>query len=203
VTIKSSQSDRRISLPMRTCSAVTCAVFVALLITPIAAQPYQGDPRTHVIEAPNFKGRNVCTNIGSPAQIRMEAEVGRQEPDFARRAKYEITVGNVGTMTVEEEVVLDNRCASLPLDRFAWRDERDGERANAHFCLSGADGRGRIEVRASAKAGPQFRGRIKDVLMGMAACQMGIYPSQFNSDDKYSVGDKLQMGPYVLAYTPR
>ena len=191
----------------------------ALLLFPIGStgQPITqslGDPRTHVVEAPNFKGRNICMNISKVVppgrdytqaltpKVSMVTEIGRVD-DFSRSAKYTITVDDLGEVAVDEAVALDDRCTGLPMDRFAWNNDSGGQRANARFCLSSANGQRSIEVYAVVQATGSERERVKGALVGVAACQNGnLYPSPYYSDDKYTVGDMLRMGPYVLAYTP-
>jgi hypothetical protein len=188
----------------------------ALLVFSVGGngQPILSDPRTHVVEAPNFKGRNVCMKVSRVVplgrdyaraltpKLTMVAEIGRED-DFSRSARYTISVGDLGEVTVDEAVALDHRCARLPIDRFAWNDDRGGQSANAHFCLSSANGQRKIEVSVTLQATGSERQRVKSALVGVAACQNGTnFPSEFYAEDKYTIGDRLQMGPYILAYTP-
>jgi hypothetical protein len=69
--------------------------------------------------------------------------------------------------------------------------------------FSSANGQRRIEVYAVVEATGSEREQVKGALVVVAACQNGnLYPSPYSSEDKYTVGDTLRMGPYVLAYTP-
>ena len=84
--------------------------------TTTAIPQYLGNPATHVIEAPNFKGKDICVNIIRPSLesasnnnrplpiVKTETEIGHQEADYRRNAKHTITFAELGTISIDEEI---------------------------------------------------------------------------------------------------
>ena len=191
---------------------IRCWVLVVLanqlLFTPVIAQG------THVIEAPNFLGKNLCMKVDKPAvrglnysqvaypSVQMETELGHREADYLRNAKYTITLGNLGAISIDEELATASTCTNLPLDSFVWQDEPDGLHSTAKFCLTGADGKRKVRVQGSVLANGASLASVKSALVGVAACRMSLYPSQYDSRDVYANKEPLLLGPYVLARSP-
>ncbi len=182
-------------------SLQTRAGIVVLLL--LMNQSYAG---TDVIEAPNFKGRNICLMIAGEADVQMQTQLGRTRTEFSRPASYSITLPGAGTVSVREQIDVTDSCKSLPVDRFAWHDRVDGQRSESEFCLSPppavASARN-VHVQISANSNIGRLDRLKTAIYGVAACRMLLYPSQYDSEDKYSNRAPLLQGPYALSYTAK
>jgi hypothetical protein len=185
---------------------VLLALGSQLLLAPIAV-----GQTTHVIEAPNFLGRNVCMKIETLAvpgsnypqqlfpNVQTEAELGHREPEYARSTKHTIRVGTLGSISIDEELAADSTCTNLPLNDFVWNDDQDGLRSTARFCLTGVDGKRKIHVRGSVSASAADLARVKKVLVNVAACRMTSFPSEHDSRDVFSNKEQLLVGPQIFA----
>jgi hypothetical protein len=162
-----------------------------------------------VVQAPNFKGINVCMHVspphgvaGKPApagvDVRLTTRLGDADP-VQRPASYEISAAGVGRITLREELAAPEACRQRPANQFGWVGVSERS-ARAELCLTGPRGTGmQVLVDAEAQSEPGRLSDTKAMLIGIAACRMKMFPSEYDAEDHYFDGEVLLLGPYVLA----